>query len=354
MSRKRNPENKGLPPRVCLYHGAFYYRVPRGQEAQWGGKRRFRLGKTLPEALRTLASHVERSTMQLATLGQLLDRYAAEVVPTKSPRTQIENTRAIARLKAVFGHMPILEFKPLHAYGYRDRRGQLAPTTANRELEVLSHAFTKAIEWGAREDHPMIEGKFRKLSTPPRDRYVEDWELIAALGLPSRRKKGSVRMVQAYLKIKLLTGRRRIEMMRLKTADLLEDGVRFELAKQRQSGIKEVVVAWSDALRASVQEALEARPVDISPWVFCNGRGDPYLTPDGSVSTGWSSIWQRFMDRVLAETEVKDRFTEHDIRAKTGSDAQTVAWAQELLAHTSAATTKRVYRRRAAVIQPLR
>jgi hypothetical protein len=38
-------------------------------------------------------------------------------------------------------------------------------------------------------------------------------------------------------------------------------------------------------------------------------------------------MWQRFMERVLAETGVKEYFTEHDMHAKCASDATTLAHA---------------------------
>lgn len=354
MPRRRNPENQGLPPRWAYYHRAFYFRVPPGEETKWDGKKRFLLGKTLATAHRTWASRLERSEGALVLIGQALDRYASEVVPTKAPGTQEDNLRAIVRLKRVFGRLPLLHFRAHHAYKYRDERrdagGRHAPTAANRELEVLSHLFTKCFEWGVPlQTHPMIEGKFRKLHTPPRDRVVEDWEIAEALSLAPRRKKGSIRMMRAYIKVKLLTGRRRIELLRLKVVDCKDDGPIFQLAKQRQTGLKELPMDWSDALRAAVKEALDARPVDISPYVFCNARGEPYLKDDGTVADAWDSLWQRFMDRVLAETAVKVRFTEHDLRRKVGNDAESLARAQELLQHTDSATTKRVYRPRARV-----
>lgn len=52
------------------------------------------------------------------------------------------------QLKPVFGHMPIAAVKPKHVYKYRDFRSREGKVAANRDLEVLSHAFTKAIEWG--------------------------------------------------------------------------------------------------------------------------------------------------------------------------------------------------------------
>jgi len=38
-------------------------------------------------------------------------------------------------------------------------------------------------------------------------------------------------------------------------------------------------------------------------------------------STSFNSVWKRFMDRVLKETKVTERFAERDLRAKAASDA---------------------------------
>lgn len=249
--------------------------------------------------------------------------------------------------------MRIRDFKPIHAYQYRDKRGKKSSTAANRELEVLSRAFTKAIEWGYREDHPMIEGKFRKLSTPPRTRYVEDWEIVEALSLASRRKRGSLHAVRAYIKLKLLTGMRRGDLLRLRTTDLKEDGIHVQPRKTAVTTGKRLVIEWTDALRQAVEEAKTARPVDIGPLLFCTKHGDCYVKNDGTASS-WDSMWQRFMNRVLAETKVKERFTEHDLRVKCGSDAETLAHAQQLLAHADSATTQRIYRRRPEHVKPLK
>ncbi len=353
MPRKRTrQENKGLPARWRYRHGAYYFDVPQHLRHLWDGKREYRLGASLPEAYRTWATHIE-ILHDIRSIGQLLDRYMLEIVPTKSPRTQTENQRAIRRLTAVFGHVRIRDFKPIHAYGYRDRRGKQSVTGANRELEVLSHAFTKAIEWGYREDHPMIEGKFRKLPTPPRTRYVEDWEIVEAMSLTPRRKRGSVHAVRAYIKIKLLTGLRRGDLLRLRNTDLQDDGIHVEPRKTAKTTGKRLIIEWTDALRQAVDDALAARPVDIAPWLFCTRRGDPYVREDG-MANAWDSMWQRFMDRVLAETKVTERFTEHDMRAKCASDAESLEHAQRLLAHGDSATTNRIYRRKPERVKPIK
>ena len=350
--RKRKPENKGLPTRWEHYHGAYYYRVPPGQEAAWDGKKRFRLGKTLPEAYRTWAERITpRETP--TTIADLLDRYALEVMPTKAPATQRGQAAGIERLRRVFSHMPIGAFKPQHAYQYRDKRGRTAPTAANRELEILSHAFTKAIEWGALERHPMIDGKFRKLKRPPRTRYVEDWEIIEALSLPSTRRHGSVRMLQAYIRLKLLIGLRRTDLLRLRMSDLRDDGIHVTPSKTARSSGKRVIYEWTDELHTVLNGCKAIRPVHISPWVFCNRRGECYVNDDGRAN-GFESIWQRFMVRLLTETKITERFQERDLRAKCATDAESLEHARALLAHASDNTTKRVYRRGPERVKPVR
>ncbi len=354
MPRKRTrQENRGLPARWRFRHGAYYFDVPSNLCHLWDGKREFRLGTSLPEAYRAWSARLEVQG-DVRMIGQLLDRYALEVVPTKAPKTQAGNTRAITLLRKVFGEMRIRDFKPIDAYQYRDKRGKVARTCANRELEVLSHAFTKAIEWGYREDHPMIEGKFRKLPTPPRTRYVEDWEIVEVLSLAPRRKRGSLHTVRAYIKLKLLTGLRRGDLLRLRKSDLKDDGIHVQPRKTAKSTGKQVIFEWSPELRRAVEDAMVARPVDISPFLFCNRRGEGYIAEQTGEAYGWNSMWQRFMDRVLAETKVKERFTEHDLRAKCASDAESLAHAQQLLTHADSATTQRIYRRRPERVKPLK
>jgi integrase len=66
------------------------------------------------------------------------------------------------------------------------------------------------------------------------------------------------------------------------------------------------------------------------------------LPMEDGTANAFDSLWQRFMARVLAKTTVEERFTEHDLRAKSASDAETPDRAQELLAHADSATTRRI------------
>jgi integrase len=222
-----------------------------------------------------------------------------------------------------------------------------------REIELLSHAFTKAVEWGYLDKHP-FKNEVRFENASARDRYVEDWEIVEALSLDSRRKRGSVLMIQAYLRLKLLTGLSQGDLLRLQEDQLKEDGIHNQRHKTKSSTGKRTVYVWTDELREAVAMAKASRPVRNAQHLFCNRRGEGYVNETTGRAPGWKSMWQRFIDRVIAETKVTEHFTEHDLRAKVASDAASLEHARALLAHADSRTTDRIYRRKAEVVQPLR
>jgi integrase len=236
---------------------------------------------------------------------------------------------------------------PQHIYQYVDKRD--AKVAAHREVAMFSHAFTKAVQWGYIDRHP-FKGEIRLTGEKPRTRYIEDWEVVECLSLSSTRKTGSVLAIQAYIRIKLLTGLRRGDLLRLKMTQITEDGI----AVATQKTGKPMIYDWTPELRQAIEDAKTARPLDISPWLFCTKRGNPYFNEKTGEASGWDSMWQRFMARVLHETKVSERFTEHDLRAKCASDATTLDHAKALLAHADSRLTQRVYRRKPERVKPLR
>lgn len=351
MPKARNAENKGLPTRWRLVHGAYYFQVPPGLEALWDDKKQFRLGATLPEAYKAWAARLG-SIDKARNVAQLLDRYALEVVPAKGAKSRADNARYIAQLRAVFGALALDDMKPQLIYQFADKAR--AKVAAHRALAVLSHAFTKAVEWGYIERHP-FKGEVRLAGEAPRTRYVEDWEIVECLALESRRKRGSVLAIKAYMRIKLVTGISKGDLLRLQPAqDFREDGIHIQRRKVAKTTGKRTIYEWSPELKEAVAMALAARPVHISPWLFCNKSGECYFDEKEETASGWDSMWQRFMLRVLEETKVEERFTEHDLRAKCASDAESLEHARALLAHADSRTTDRIYRRKAEKVKPLR
>jgi len=82
-------------------------------------------------------------------------------------------------------------------------------------------------------------------------------------------------------------------------------------------------------------------------YLFCNRKGQPY------TGNGFRSIWQRKMRSAIEAGVLKERFREHDIRAKAASDI-TKDHAEELLGHHDGRITDKHYRRKLKIMLPVR
>jgi integrase len=287
------------------------------------------LGKTEAEMYQALARLMDEPMAK--GMSAVMDRYRREVIPTKAPRTQKDNLKELANLETAFGDCDPATIKPVDIYKYKDARGTTAKTRANRELALLSHVFTCAIEWGIVESNPC--SVVRKFTEKPRKRYVEDWEYAAVFALASP-------TMQAAMEIAATTGIREADILALRWQDIREDGIPITQGKTGKKQIFE----WSPRLRAAIDQlkAIE-RPVKS----FCL-----FATSTGAklTSSGFQTAWQRLMATAIERGVITERFTFHDLRAKAGSDAINPT---ELLGHQSPATTKRIYIRKPSKVTPI-
>ena len=335
MGRKRQ-RDRHLPPCVYFNHGA-YYLVKAGV---WK-----RLGSTKQEIYKALAEMARQEDAPLVSMSDLFDRYSQQVIPEKKAATQRSNLNSLQYLRAFFGTMRIDEVESKDCFEYRDIRGQVARIGVNRDLEVLSHAFSKAIEWGVirNESHPM-RGLRLKNSAPPRDRYVTDEDINQALTVASD-------FLKSYIGLKLLTGLSKGDMLSIRLEDLADDGIHYQRRKTAGRGAKHKCITWTPELQTAVASCKQLRKNQIgSLYLFATRTGSPYIDEEGNTS-GFDSIWQRFMAKV--ESLGVERFTEHDLRAKVASDT-TKEHAQALLDHASGAITERVYRRGRVDVSPIK
>ena len=60
--------------------------------------------------------------------------------------------------------------------------------------------------------------------------------------------------------------------------------------KTAGSSGKRNVYEWTNELREAVAMALEARPVHIAPWLFCNRRGECYIKGPKETANGFDSM----------------------------------------------------------------
>ena len=204
-----------------------------------------------------------------------------------------------------------------------------------------------AVRWGYIDRHPFL-GQTRLEHAKPRSRYVTDAEVQACFDVQPLRHRGSVKMCQAFIRFKLLVGLRKSDILNLRIEQLKDDGIHLTTGKTG----KPIVFTWTDALRVAVEEAKSVRPVHISPFLFCNRRGECYVDANGRTGA-FDLVWKNFMDRVKAESGI-EHFTEHDLRAKVASDAESLDRAQEVLTHSSPEITAKVYRRAATKVKPIR
>lgn len=72
-----------------------------------------------------------RDCASIKTFSVVSLRYEREVIPAKARRTQTDNLKELARLRAVFGRVLIDSIKPHHVRAYLDKRGESAKVRAN-------------------------------------------------------------------------------------------------------------------------------------------------------------------------------------------------------------------------------
>lgn len=337
---RRSKNNAGLPKRWRYRYGSYYYLVPKGEEEHWDGKTEFKLGRTLARAHEVFAQRLVAQEDK-STMAALIDRYTREVTPTKSPRTRKDEVEIFKRLRAMVGSSRAAAFQTHHCYQVYEALKPRGLTTANRHMEKLSHLFTKGLEWGSVHAHPMVQ-KFRKEHPEPNRTYVSDEQLQAAL-------KAAPPLIKAYVELKLLTGLRMSDMLRLKVRDWdKNEGLKVTPSKTRKSSGVSLIFEPTPALEAAIDAILALPRPHITEYLFCTRSGDPYLKPDGTMN-GFQSIWQRW------QAKLEHRFKERDIRVKVGSDQETDAEAARILGHApGSATTRKHYRAKPLKVRPAR
>ena len=353
-------------------NGTYYtYRVPPHQRAEHGGKTENSQGSSLAGAYKRYAELHQRDEC-VTTLGNMLDRYLMEVVPEyKSENTRDSKMRSIARLRASIGDNLLTEVDADLIKRYKKRIGDTrSKVQANRDLECLSHVFSTALEWGLLKHHPMLNKQVTKYKTRGRGRYVEDWELRewARVANP---------FLVVYVKLKGATGLRQQDLLMLQKKHITETELivkplktdrddedipkilRFPLYDRQghptsvKLALDEVDAYYREKALRKIQCRTPGRlpPVINARWVFTTRTGGSYYDIERRRAPGFKNIWQCSMKKALALTRLEEKFTEHDLRGKVGSDFDTDIEAQAQLGHSDAKTTRKHYRRKGSVVQ---
>jgi integrase len=194
------------------------------------------------------------------------------------------------------------------------------PNMANRCLSLLRNVFDYALNIYV-TSNPCIGAK--RYNEAKRTRLITLAELAAIYQASGPR-------LRAIIGLLLLTGQRVGDVLAIRRADLLDEGIAF---RQQKTGAK-VIVAWNADLRAAVDEAKAIGGKVSALTLFCNRRGK---TPDyRTVRKQW--------DDACEAAKVEDAHL-HDVRAMSAT------WAKRegknptaLLGHTSVTQTDRYLR----------
>jgi integrase len=277
------------------------------------------LSTDLKESLRMWAK-IEADGPQeqptVITFAVAMDRYLREVMPSKSPTTQRIQGYQAAKLREIFGHMPLAAITGTHIGQYLDQSP--APVVANREIGLASHLFTKSIRWGYLNINPALGVERHKEKA--RTRYISDAELAALV-------RYAEPPVRTAILLAYYTAQRVGDLLGLRWKDVDAETLRFV---QDKTGA--VVVVGVDHLIEQVLALVERDP--RSDFVIQNTKGQQYA---------YHAFAARF--RKCCELAQLPGIHFHDIRAKAATDMDEDEAQprdiQALLGHKNAAMTER-------------
>ena len=261
------------------------------------------------------------------TLADLIDRYRREVLPGKSPSTQINQTLHLAWWRQQLGARLLSEVTPACLSECRDLLSETrAPATVNGYLAALSHAFTTAVtEWQWLEDSPLRrvrrprepQGRVRFLSDEERERLLKACQA------------GSNRYLYPIVVLALSTGARKQELLRITWPDVDLHRARI-LLQHTKNGERRALPLAGRALE-EIQQLAPVRRLD-TPLVFPRADGRRPI----DIRPAWV--------RALREAGISD-FRFHDLRhsaasylAMTGASLAEIA---EVLGHKTLSMVQR-------------
>lgn len=278
--------------------------------------------------------HFQTTEAKRHTLGDLIDRYLTDVMPSK-PKSAQDQTRQLIWWKSELGHNSLADCTPSLLAEYRDRlaKGEpqgtpRSPGTVNRYLAALSHAFTIAVkEWEWLESNPL--SRVRKPQEPRgRVRFLSDDErerLLAAC------KESPNQFLYPVVVLALACGMREGEILGLtwEVVDLVQGRI---ILHETKNGERRLVPVTGHALDV-LKEFAKVRRFDT-----------PLLFPSKGTRSSVPMIMRSPWVKALKKAEITD-FHFHDLRhscasylAMNGANMNEIA---EALGHKTLQMVKR-------------
>ncbi|MBU0730404.1 MAG: hypothetical protein KKA70_11745 [Proteobacteria bacterium] len=308
MGRKRKKEFEKLPPYVYLAKGRYIWRPY--EDGKLGKEIRLCNEKAsfaeIWSAYETITGQ-ERNTLRwLLNEYTISDQYGKLASSTRKVMEYQKNIICSTQLRdgRNFGTLPLKLISPGLIRKYLDKRAKTAPIMGNREIALISMAWSWARERDICGENPCLG--VRKIQETPRDRYVTDdeYKLVYKLAI-----KTAPPYIPIGMEIAFLCRARLGEILDLQDTNLLEDG----LLLQRSKKSKTQIITWSPRLKAAIKAAQKLKGVSWRKYILHNKHGLRIK------EHAFKSAWQRLIHRCL-EKGLEERFTFHDLKAKGVSD----------------------------------
>ncbi len=187
---------------------------------------------------------VSRKEAENTTLSEAIERYIAEVIPTKKQQRR-EKNRAIALQKFSLAKYSLASIQGKEIAAFRDMRekGGVGPNTIRLDLALISHLFSTAIkEWGMTGLINPVQ-QIRKPKLPKgRDRRIRHGELERII------EASESPLLAELVRFTLETAMRRSELAGM-TWELMDLKKRTVTLPETKNGEKRIVPLSSEALR---------------------------------------------------------------------------------------------------------
>lgn len=302
--------NRELPPCVYLRHGS-YYLVKAGK---WT-----RLGGDLPTAL---AEYAKRIAAPSSGMVALIREAFPSITARVAAATKVSYLDSARRLEAIFAEFAPHEVLPRHVAqlrrAYLDR-----PATGNHLLTVLRQVMAYALEEELIDYNPCVG--IKPLPSGKRDRLISHEEFAAIYAQAHPR-------LQCVMDMLRLTGQRVSDVIKLKRAALLEDGIFF---RQEKTGAR-LIVAWSPELRDVVERAKKLEGKVSALTLFTQRHARPLMLY--TIRQQWNGACKR---AGIENAQLRD------LRAMAGTEAKRQGInPTALLGHADPKMTRRYLRDR--------
>ncbi len=351
--RHKKPENRDLPPRMLRRTRkgktgkiwvAYYYD---GRDA--AGKRvEIPLGTDLDQAKVEWARLEHKAPPKPNHLmAYLFNRYEKEIIPGKSIRTQSDNLKELKQLRRAFENAPIESITPQVVAQYRDAR--TAKVRANREIALLSHAFTIAREWGLTDKANPCFG-VRRNKEKPRDFYAGEVVWNAVYLEAAQELKDAMDL--AYL-----TGQRPADVLKIAATDLNNGFLLIGQGKtEKRLRLRLEDAGVQSGLSTFINDLLERRALKgvKTSTLITNSSG--LRMSQQMLRNRWDDAREKAAIKAAADGDTAltasiRQFQFKDIRPKAASEIE-LTHASRLLGHSTEEITKKVYRRVGEIVKP--